>query len=141
MALIVMNLENELNNIKCFDNLRQLEILHREASYITINGIKPVDDWYDDRFEYIHKYSELSWNDLVQRFKSKDKYIHDTSMQIIQLITRLFEERSTKRFFNIPTYHTMIFNIKNIWEYYNSTYVCGESDIDMVDLIEGMTFL
>ena len=134
-------LENELNNIKCFDNVKQLEILHREASYITIKGIKPVEDWYDNRFEYISKYSELSWSELMERFKSKDKYIYDTSMQIIQLINRLFEERSTNRLFNIPTYHTMILYVKNIWEYYNSTYVCGESDIDMVDLIEGMTFL
>jgi len=141
MALIVMNLENELNNINCFDNLKKLDILHREASYITINGIKPADDWYDNRFEYIHKYSELNWEDFVKRFKSKDKYIHDTSNYIIQLIGRLLEERSTNRFFNIPTYHTMIFNIKNVWDYYNSTYICGESDIDMVDLIEGMMFL
>ena len=142
MALIVMNpLEKELQNLKCFDNLTQLDILNREVAYITINGINPCDDWFDDRFEYIYIYSQLSWDDLAGRFKCKDKYIYDTSMQIIQLIGRLKEERSIKKQFYIPTYHTMIFHVKNVWEYYNKNYICGESDIDVVDLVEGMTFL
>ena len=134
-------LERELINLKCFDNLKQLEILNREASYITTNSIKPTDNWFDERFEYIYIYSKLSWEELIERFRNKDRYIYDTSTTIIQLINRLMEERSTNRYFYIPTYHTMIFHVKNVWDYYNTTYVCGESDIDVVDLVEGMTFL
>lgn len=142
MALIVMNpLEKELQNLKCFDNLKQLDILNREVSYITTNGIKPLDEWFDDRFEYIYVYSQLSWDDLAGRFKNKDKYIYDTSMQIIELITRLSQERSIKRQFYVPTYHTMICHIKNVWEYYNKNYICGEPDIDIVNLVEGIKFL
>ena len=142
MTLIIMNpLEKELNQLEYFDNITQLDILLREVVYITTNHIKPLDEWYDDRFEYIYKYSQLSWNDLICKFKGKDEYIHDTSIQVIQLITRLFEERATKRLFYIPTYHTLLFNIKNIWDHYNKGYVCGESDIDVVDLVEGMKFL
>ena len=142
MALIVMNhLEKELQNIKCFDNLTQLDILNREVAYIATNGIKPLDMWFDDRFEYIYLYSQLAWNDLAERFKNKDKYIYDTSMQIIQLITRLLQERSVKRQFYVPTYHTMICYIKNVWEYYNTNYIGGEADSDVVDLVEGMKFL
>ena len=142
MALIVMNhLEKELQNIKCFDNLTQLDILNREVAYIATNGIKPLDMWFDDRFEYIYLYSQLAWNELAERFKNKDKYIYDTSMQIIQLITRLLQERSVKRQFYVPTYHTMICHIKNVWEYYNTNYIGGEADSDVVDLVEGMKFL
>ena len=138
---LILKTDFELQNIKLFDNLKQLDILNREVAHIVTQGIKPLDDWYDDRFEFIVKYSQLNWLELTERFNYKDKYIYDTSIEIIKLLNRLLEERATKRFFYIPTYHLMICNVKNCWNYYNSTYVCGESDIDVVDLIEGMTYL
>jgi hypothetical protein len=140
MSLIVP-FDLEIQHLKMFDNAKQLDILHREVAYIIRNGINPVDEWYDDRFEYIIKYSQLNWNELAERFNDRDKYIYDTSIEIIKLINRLVEERATKRYFYIPTYHTMIYHIKNCWDYYNNTYICGETDIDVVDLVEGMTFL
>ena len=140
MTLIITN-DVELQNLKWYDNTKQLEILNREVAHITTHGIQPLEEWYDDRFEYIVKYSGLGWKDLAERFNFKDKYIFDTALFIIQLISRLSEERATKRFFYIPTYHTLLYNIKNIWEYYNTTYVCGETDTDVVDLIEGIAYL
>lgn len=138
---LIMKIDFELQNLTLFDNTKQLEILNREIAHITTNGIEPSEEWYDARFEYIVKYSNLGWLDLVERFNGKDKYIFDTALLIIQLINRLLEERAIKRKFYIPTYHTMLYNIKNIWEYYNTTYVCGETDIDVVNLVEGMTYL
>lgn len=138
---LITKIDFELQNLKLFDNTQQLEILNREVAYIATNGIKPLDNWYDDRFEYIVKYSELGWKELAERFNFKDKYIFDTAQLIIQLISRLLEERAIKRFFYIPTYHTLLYNIKNIWEYYNTTYVCGETDIEIVDLVEGLAYL
>lgn len=138
---LITKIDFELQNLKLFDNTQQLEILNREVAYIATNGIKPLDNWYDDRFEYIVKYSELGWKELAERFNFKDKYIFDTAQLIIQLISRLLEERAIKRFFYIPTYHTLLCNIKNIWEYYNTTYVCGETDIEIVDLVEGLAYL
>lgn len=140
MSLIVP-FDLEIQNLKMFDNIKQLEILIREVSYITKNGIKPLDEWYDDRFEFIVTYSKLDWNGMVERFNGKDKYIYDTVLLIMQLITRLLEERATKRFFYIPTYHTMLYNISTIWEYYNTTYVCGETDTNVVDIVEGLMYL
>ena len=140
MSLIVP-FDLEIQNLKMFDNIKQLEILIREVSYITKNGIKPLDEWYDDRFEFIVTYSKLDWNGMVERFNGKDKYIYDTVLLIMQLITRLLEERATKRFFYIPTYHTMLYNISTVWEYYNTTYVCGETDTNVVDIVEGLMYL
>ena len=140
MSLIVP-FDLEIQNLKMFDNIKQLEILIREVSYITKNGIKPLDEWYDDRFEFIVTYSKLDWNGMVERFNGKDKYIYDTVLLIIQLITRLLEERATKRFFYIPTYHTMLYNISTVWEYYNTTYVCGETDTNVVDIVEGLMYM
>ena len=139
-ALIIHN-DVEIQNLKLFDNTKKIEILNTEVARITTHAIQPLEEWYDDRFEYVVKYSELGWADLAERFNFKDKYIFDTAQLIIQLIGRLFEERSVKRIFYIPTYHTLLYNIKNIWEYYNTKYICGEPDIDVVDLVEGMTFL
>ena len=113
MSLIVP-FDLEIQHLKMFDNAKQLDILHREVAYIIRNGINPVDEWYDDRFEYIIKYSQLNWNELAKRFNDRDKYIYDTSVEIIKLINRLIEERATKRYFYIPTYHTMIYHIKNV---------------------------
>lgn len=140
MALIIP-FDVEIQHLKMFDNLKQLDILHREIAYITRNNIKPTDDWYDDRFEYILKYSQLNWRELAERFNYRDKYMYDTSLQIIQLITRLLEERATKRYFYIPTYHALLYVVKNCWDHYNNTYVCGETDTDVVDLVEGMKFM
>jgi len=138
---LVLSFDMEIQNLKMFGNLKQLDILNREVAYITRNSIKPADEWYDDRFEYIVKYSQLNWSELAERFNYKDKYMYDTCLQIIQLLTRLLEERATKRYFYIPTYHTMLYVVKNCWDYYNDKYVSGESDTDVVDLVEGMMFL
>jgi len=130
---------NELQNIKSYTNVQQLDILCREVAYNTIHGITPEDRWYDERFEYIYNYSQLNWEEVASRFKNKDQYVHNTATQIVQLIKRLLEERATTRKFYIPTYHTMLFHIKNLWAYYDTTYI-GE-DMDVTNLIEGMKFL
>ena len=123
------------------NNVTQLEMLNKEVSYITINGINPLEEWYDDRFRYIVEYSNLNWEELSEKFYQKDQYVYETAIEIKKLINKLIEERATKRTFYIPTYHTMIYHVYNIWNHYNSTYICGENDIDVVDLVEGMTFL
>lgn len=123
------------------DNLEQLDKLHQEVSCIAINGVQPPDEWYDNRIGYIVEYSNLNWTDLSQKFYQKDQFIYEKTIEIQQLINRLIEERAVKRAFNIPTYHLLLYNIKTVWNYYNTTYICGETDIDVVDLVEGMKFL
>lgn len=130
-----------MTNMTKENNFKQLEMLNKEVAYISINGIKPLEEWYDDRFGYIIKYSNLNWDDLSERFYQKDQYIYETALEIKKLINKLIEERAIRRNFYIPTYHTMIYNVYTIWNYYNSTYVCGENDMDVIDLVEGMTFL
>ena len=101
------------------NNVTQLEMLNKEVSYITINGINPLEEWYDDRFRYIVEYSNLNWEELSEKFYQKDQYVYETAIEIKKLINKLIEERATKRTFYIPTYHTMIYHVYNIWNHYH----------------------
>jgi hypothetical protein len=135
------DIEWELQHIKDFSNEKQLDLLRREVGHIVDHGLFPSEEWYDKRFEHINMYSQLTWIETANRFHNKDQYIHDTSLQTMGLLDELIEERGTRPNFNILTYHRVINNIYNIWNYYSQTYMGNEDDPDMMDLIEGMTFL
>lgn len=133
------NIEFELN--RGYDNAKQLGILRREIRQIVAHKILPSEGWYNRRFEYINTYSQLGWIYMAQRFHNKDLYIHNTALYIMRLLDELHEERGTKPTFNITIYHRVIHEIQNIWSYYSRVYMDDEEDINMADLIEGMTFL
>ena len=135
------DIETELNHLKDFNNLKQLDILRREVGYIVAHCLIPCEGWYDERFEHIDKYAHLGWAEMAKKFHNKDQYLHDTALYIMRLSYDLLEERGTKPNFNIPNYHRMIHEIQSIWNYYSQVHMCGEDDGDVMDLIEGMKFL
>lgn len=133
-------IEYELEHLKEYGNEKQLELLKREIGHIVAHGLQPSEGWYDERFEHINLYSNLGWTHLAKRFHNKDQYIHDTAIYIMRLSDELLEERGSKPNFHLSTYHQMIHNIYNIWNYYKQLYGSSD-DADMMDLIEGMSFL
>ena len=56
----------------------------------------------------------------------------------MRLSDELLEERGSKPNFHLRTYHSLIHNVYNIWNYYKQVY-CDEDD--MMDLISGMSGL
>jgi hypothetical protein len=133
--------EWKLQHLDQYENEEQLNLIMCEINHIMGHGIKPSDEWYNERFQYIYQYSHINWADLSKRFTTKDQYIYGTAADIQQLVSELVEERSTKRAFNIATYYRAILHIKDLWSYYKDTYMGDESDTNVVDLIEGLKFL
>lgn len=135
------DIEYELQHLKSFNNAKQLDLLRREVGYIVAHSLIPPEGWYDDRYEYINKYSTLGWAEMANKYHNKDQYLHDTSLYIMRLLDELLEERGTKPNFHIPTYYRVIHDIQNIWNYYSQVYMTGIEDADIMDLIEGMSSL
>jgi hypothetical protein len=133
------SIENELENLKEFNNEKQLDILRREISFIVAHGLFPPEGWFDERYEYIDLYSKLDWLALAKSFHNRDQYIHDTSLCIFRLLEELIEERGTKPNFHIRTYHSLIHNIQNIWQYYKQTYNMTDEDDEMMNVINGIS--
>ena len=132
------DIENDLEHLKELDNEKQLNVLKREIGHIVAHGLFPSEGWYDERFAHINMYSQLGWSHLAKKFHNSDQYIHDTSIYIMRLSDELLEERGSKPNFHLRTYHSLIHNIYNIWNYYKQIY-CEEDD--MMDLISGMSGL
>ena len=135
------DIEWELQHLKTFNNAKQLDLLRREVGHIVAHSLIPSEGWYDDRYEYINKYSTLGWAEMANKYHNKDKYLHDTALYIMRLLDELLEERGTKPNFHIPTYHRVIHSIQSIWNYYSRVYMTGIEDADIMDLIEGMSAL
>ncbi len=138
---IELDIEDALTHLKEFSNEKQLELLKREIGHIMVHSVVPSEGWYDERFEHINLYAHLGWSQLAQRFHNKDEYLHNTAIYIMRLADELLEERGSKPNFHLTTYYNLIMNVQNIWNYYKQVYCNDESDIDMMGLIEGMTFL
>ena len=136
-----IDIEEALQNLESLDNLTQLYVLKQEINHIMIHNIPLSESWYDDRFRNIQTYSQLNWCELMYKFHNKDKYIHDTAQLIMRLCDELLEECSIKPNFHLPTYYKLIHDISDIWTYYHSKYMGEEDDADVIDLIEGLTYL
>lgn len=135
------DIEYKLQHLKEYDNLKQLKLLNKEIAHILAHGIVPPDDWYTDRFMMIYTYSTLGWENLARRFENRDEYIYNSASFIVRLLHGLLEERSVRATFNLENYSYLLYNIRTIWDYYNRVYMAGETDIDVLDLIEGIQFL
>jgi hypothetical protein len=133
--------EHALQHLKTYDNEKQLNLLRREIGHIIAHGLQPPEGWYDERFEYIHQYSQLDWTNLATRFGNKDQYLHDTAIYIIRLARELLDERETKPNFHLQTYHTFVHSVHAVWCYYKQVYAQEETDTDILDLIEGIKFM
>lgn len=135
------DIETDIKYLHLFDNEKQLKILFREIGHIVAHALIPPEGWYDERFEYIDMYSKLDWNSLATRFYNKDEYIYDTASYIMGLLEDLLDDRATKPTFNIKKYRELIYSIINVWNYYKKEYMENETDVDILNLIEGIKFL
>ena len=123
------------------DNLRELHNLHDEAVHMIEHGIQPTEGWYDERYKNIYTYSLLNWDDMTRRFKNKDTIVYEMCIKTKQYIQDILESYSGKPDFDFSVYYTILCNIINLWRYYCEKYIGAERDDDIVDIIEGMTFL
>jgi hypothetical protein len=134
------DIEYELDHLKNFDNEKQLKLLRQEAIHITTHNIIPQEGWYDDRFEYIYKYSQVDWLEIAKTYHNRNQFLHDTSICIARLLEELMDERCTEPNFNLASYCAMLHNIMNLWNYYKEVYLT-EDDDDILELINGISGL
>ncbi len=139
--IVNYDIEEAIKNIEKYDNITQLDILKKEISHILIHNIRPSEGWYDDRFRYIQKYSEIEWKDLAKRFHGKNDYIHTSALQIIEMCDQILEECSTHPNFNLYIYESLLYQIYDTWLYYKQLFVAEENDEDMVELVETLSRL
>lgn len=137
---ISVDIEKEIQYLDEYDNERQLELLKHEIGHITIHGIQPSEGWYDERFKYINKYCNLDWSNLALNFYNKDAYIYNLSASIVDMLSNLTEERSTKPNFSLDIYNNAIHHIYYVWNYYKEIYLSLDmnEENDMIDLINGI---
>ena len=65
--------EWKLQHLDQLDNEEQLNLILREINHIMWHGVKPTDDWYNERFYYINTYASINWSDLSSRFDNKSE--------------------------------------------------------------------
>lgn len=134
------DIEYELAHLHEFDNEKQLRLLRQEAIHITTHGLIVPEGWYDERFEYIYKYSQVDWIGLAKMYHNKDQFLHDTSICIFRLLEELLDERCTEPNFNLASYCSLLHNIMNLWNYYKEVYLTDDDD-DILSLINGISGL
>jgi hypothetical protein len=59
-------IEWELEHLQEFNNEKQLRLLRQEIAHIISHGLQVPEGWYDERFEYIYKYSQIDWLNLAK---------------------------------------------------------------------------
>lgn len=133
-------IEWELEHLQEFDNEKQLRLLRQEVAHIVAHGLEVPDGWYDERFEYIYKYSLLDWLGLAKTYHNNDQYLHDTALHIKRLLDELLDDRETEPNFDIQTYFSLIHSIKCIWDYYKQVYLTDDDD-DILEIINGINLL
>ncbi len=135
------DIEYELIHLHDFDNEKQLRILRQEVVHITTHNIIPQEGWYDDRFEYIYKYSQVDWLTLAKTYHNKDQFLHNTAIYISKLLEELMDERCCEPNFTLASYCSLLHNIMNLWNYYKELYLTEEDDDDILSLINGISTL
>ncbi len=123
------------------DNLSILQNLYQEATSMIQTNTPPNEGWYDERYKYIYKYSKLNWEEMAARFKNKDNLIYDLCTYTRLHIQEILDGYRGEPDFDFNTYYTILCNILRLWEYYSNKYVGTETDIDLMDLVEAMSFL
>lgn len=122
-------------------NVRELAMLRREIDTLMEREISPPALWYEHRYHNLQIYSELGWSSMAHRFHRLDRYIYDTSMNIMNNLEDLMESYYRTQCFHLRHYQHLIHDIQNLWNYYKSTYIGDETDSDVGDLIVGLTHM
>jgi hypothetical protein len=133
--------EQEQEHTEESRNVRELTMLRREIETILERGICPPAAWYEHRYHNLETYAELGWSSMAHRFQRIDRYIQDTSMNILNNLEDLIEEFHRKRHFHLRHYQHLLDDIQNLWNYYKMTYIGNETDPDVGDLIVDLTHM
>ena len=134
-------IEWELEHLQEFNNEKQLRLLRQEIAHIISHGLQVPEGWYDERFEYIYKYSQIDWLNLAKTYHNSDQYLHDTSLYIARLLDELLDDRATEPNFDLQTYFSLIHSVKCVWDYYKQVYLTEDEDDDILALINGINGL
>lgn len=137
----ITDLEESLMNLEDFKNEDQLHILCREIQYIISNKVQPTPEWYTLRADKIYTYADLEWNTISYQYFNKDETMWSMSERILSLLDKLIKELESNITFDIMVYYELLESIKYIWNYYNSKYIGGEDDGDVLDIIRDLTHL
>ena len=122
-------------------NLEQLLMLQEELTHFVEHGVDPTEEWYTVRYPYIELYAQLRWADFANTFREHDDYLYEFSMAIHMMLGELMHEYSTRPTFNFEMYCSAINSIAEVWDYYSKKYMGDETDLDVVDLIEALSFM
>ena len=122
-------------------NLKELRKQRREIDKIMEEGIVLYETWYLIRCRTIQTYSELDWSGLVERFREHDRYMCDTASNILYNIQELLHEYTHKRHFDLRNYQHLIHDIENIWIHFTDKYIGEEKNIDVCELIVGLSHM
>ncbi len=131
----------DTSNIPTENNIQILNRLITEATVIITENTPLSEGWYDKHFKYMYDYSRIDWDNLIERFRNKDNIIYDLAQQVRMYIQDILDDYSGKPDFEFAKYYTVLCNIQNLWRYYSDTYMGGETDTDVIDLIECFTFM
>lgn len=123
------------------DKGTQLELLRREITYVLQNELQPTQEWYEARTPLIYNYQTVNWSSVINRFNGKDPHMHLTASNITVLLALLEDQLSVSAYFNLNTYYKLLDEIHHIWTYYRQHYVGDETDEDVIDLVEMVSFL
>jgi hypothetical protein len=132
---------DHLDHIEHADNLGQLNILYYEIHHISYRKISPCAEWYIERAPYLQRYDTLNWREFAEEFRGKNTQLHSTSLQIRARLDALLEEWSISSSFNLFQYAAVLTEIRQLWNHYETTYVGGETDRDILSIIKGLTHL
>ena len=132
---------HDLEALHALDKGEQLKWLRREITYVLQNELQPTQEWFEDRTPLIYSYQTVNWASVMERFNGKDPHMHLTASNITALLGLLEDQLSVSAYFNLNTYYKLLDEIHHIWTYYKQHYVGDETDEDVIDLVEMVSFL
>ena len=129
---------DQLQHISDYTNLVQLEILQKEINYIQMSAMEPSPQWYEERIDKIYEYNTLNWDEMQVLFRDKDEYLRNGSAYVRRMLDYLIYQWTSNEMFELKAYKELIDYIYHIWKHYETWYIGGNTDPDMVDLVENM---
>lgn len=135
--LELIALDAELDNMEEMDNIDQLHLLLKEINIITTHGIIPATNWYEERVGFIRTYNSLNWEYIITQFHDSNRFLTDTATRLKETMAVILQQWE-HGLFSLQHYQYVIYNVNNIWTYYNSNYVTSDG---MEDLLMGMSAL
>jgi hypothetical protein len=137
---VIENMEEKLEHLEDFDNQTQLELLYHEIQHIIMHGIRPYEDWYEDRMNHIQAYQTIDWKDLAVRSYQRDHKMYDAAINIIDHLDQLEDEWSTYPTFNLCVYQRLLEMVRSVWKYYAHEYYVTDNTktVDILDLMNSM---